>query len=401
MGLDMKTRQKLTEETAKRYCLAKKKEKGRIIDEFVANTGYNRKYAIHILKNSARVKVTNFNNVRRESVQILRRPPRKKRIFTRKYGDDVRKEVVRLWNLSRRLCAKRLVTFIHDNIDYFAKKFSYGQELKEKLRTVSESTIGRMLRGEIAKCAIRGISTTRPAKNLSSLIPVRTHFDWDERKPGFFEVDTVANCGMSTAGEYVCTLTMTDVHSGWTENRALLNKAQRWAKEAIADVKGSLPFPMKGIDSDNGSEFKNLQLLGWCAENGIQFTRSRPYKKNDNCFAEEKNDSVVRNIVGYLRFEGEDARKAMAELYSVYGLIVNYFYPSMKIISKERIDAKVIKKYDRARTPYARLMECGDLDDASKEELRRRKDSLDLISLLEKTEELQDRLFSLAVPWRS
>ena len=316
MGLDMKTRQKLTEETAKRYCLAKKKEKGRIIDEFVANTGYNRKYAIHILKNSARVKVTNFNNVRRESVQILRRPPRKKRIFTRKYGDDVRKEVVRLWNLSRRLCAKRLVTFIHDNIDYFAKKFSYGQELKEKLRTVSESTIGRMLRGEIAKCAIRGISTTRPAKNLSSLIPVRTHFDWDERKPGFFEVDTVANCGMSTAGEYVCTLTMTDVHSGWTENRALLNKAQRWAKEAIADVKGSLPFPMKGIDSDNGSEFKNLQLLGWCAENGIQFTRSRPYKKND---------SVVRNIVGYLRFEGEEARKAMAELYSVYGLIVNYF----------------------------------------------------------------------------
>ena len=166
-------------------------------------------------------------------------------------------------------------------------------------------------------------------------------------------------------------------------------------------MKGSLPFPMKGIDSDNGSEFKNLQLLGWCAENGIQFTRSRPYKKNDNCFAEEKNDSVVRNIVGYLRFEGEDARKAMAELYSVYGLIVNYFYPSMKIISKERIDAKVIKKYDRARTPYARLMECGDLDDASKEELRRRKDSLDLISLLEKTEELQDRLFSLAVPWRS
>ena len=193
----MKTRQKLTEETAKRYCLAKKKEKGRIIDEFVANTGYNRKYAIHILKNSARVKVTNFNNVRRESVQILRRPPRKKRIFTRKYGDDVRKEVVRLWNLSRRLCAKRLVTFIHDNIDYFAKKFSYGQELKEKLRTVSESTIGRMLRGEIAKCAIRGISTTRPAKNLSSLIPVRTHFDWDERKPGFFEVENLIRNGIN------------------------------------------------------------------------------------------------------------------------------------------------------------------------------------------------------------
>lgn len=133
-----------------------------------------------------------------------------------------------------------------------------------------------------------------------------------------------------------------------------------WIREAIADRKENLPFPMRWIDSDNGSEFKNFQLLGWCTENGIQFTRSRSYRKND---------SVVRNIVGYLRFK-EEAREAMAELYAVYGLIVNYFYPSMKILSKECRDAKIIKKYDRARTPYVRLMEYGELDDASKDEFR-------------------------------
>ena len=399
MGLDMRTRQKLTDETARRYCLARKKEKATILDEYCATTGYNRKYAMHVLKNRAYIKTTSFNNVPMQSVQLRARPERKKRAFRKKYGEDVRKEVIRLWNLSMNLCAKRLVTFVRDNIDYFAQKFSYPEELKARLSEVSSSTIGRMLKAEIAKCAIRGISTTRPAKNLSSLIPVRTFFDWDERKPGFFEVDTVANCGISTAGEYISTLTLTDVHSGWTENRALLNKAQRWVKEAVDDVKKRLPFQMKGLDSDNGSEFKNQQLLGWCADNHVEFTRSRPYKKNDNCFVEQKNDSVVRRIVGYYRFEGEEARKVMAELYGVYNKLVNYFFPSMKIISKERIDAKVLKKYDKAKTPYTRLMECPELDDRTKQELARRKSELDLEVLLSETQRLQTKLISMAVPY--
>ena len=223
--------------------------------------------------------------------------------------------------------------------------------------------------------------------------------DWDERKPGFFEVDTVANCGVSTQGQYICTLTLTDVHSGWTENRALLNKAHRWVKEAVADVKEKLPFQMKGIDSDNGSEFKNTQLLQWCKSNEVIFTRSRSHKKNDNCFVEQKNDSVVRRIVGYYRFEGEAARMVMADLYEQYNKLVNFFFPSMKIISKQRVEAKVIKKYDAAKTPYRRLMESSDVSEAVKADLLRRKNSLDLQQLLETTQCLQSKLISMAQPW--
>ena len=398
MGLDMKTRKKLTEETAKRYCTAGKKQKSKIIDEFTATTGYNRKYAIHILKNSARIKTTHFNNKEKKSVQIITRQ-RKKRTYVKYYGDDVKEEVVRLWIFSMFLCAKRLVTFIRDNLDYFADKFAYSNEMKVKLSKISSATIGRMIKSEIPKYSIRGISTTRPAKNLNKLIPIRVYFDWDSLKPGFFEADTVANCGMGTEGQYISTLTLTDVYSGWTENRALLNKAHRWVKEAVGDVKKKLPFQMKGLDSDNGTEFKNTQLLGWCQENHVEFTRSRPYKKNDNCYVEQKNDSVVRRIVGYYRFEGGEARTVMAELYETYNLLVNYFFPSMKIQKKERVDAKVTKKYDEAKTPYTRLLECDSLPEGAKQELRRRKNSLNLETLLKKTQEVQSKLIALAVPW--
>ena len=398
MGLDMKMKKKLSEETAKRYCTANKKHKTKIIDEFVANTGYNRKYAIHILKNSAHIKITHFNNVEKKNVQLITKV-RKKRHYQTYYGQDVQREVIRLWIFSMCLCSKRLVPFIRDNIDYLAHKFGYDETLKRKLSRISSATVGRILKPEIPKHSIRGISTTRPAKNLNKLIPIRTFFDWDERKPGFFEADTVAHCGISTEGQYICTLTLTDVHSGWTENRALLNKAQRWVKEATEDVKIHLPFAIKGIDTDNGSEFKNTQLLHWCQQNHITFTRSRSYKKNDNCFVEQKNDSVVRRIVGYYRFEGERARSVMAELYEHYNKLVNFFFPSMKIISKQRVDAKLIKKYDTAKTPYRRLMESADVTAAEKQQLHKRKNKLDLAVLLEKTQQLQDKLISMALPW--
>ena len=398
MGLDMKTKKKLSEETAKRYCTAAKKQKTKILDEFIATTGYNRKYAIHVLKNSAYVKVTHFNNVARQSVQVITKT-RKKRNYEKYYGQAVQQEVIRLWIFSMYLCAKRLVPFIRDNIDYFAQKFGYDEQLKAKLARISSATVGRLLKPEIPKHSIRGISTTRPAKNLNKLIPIRTFFDWDERKPGFFEIDTVANCGISTQEHYICTLTLTDVHSGWTENRALLNKAHRWVKEAVDDVKQNLPFQMKGIDSDNGSEFKNTQLLQWCKSNEVIFTRSRSHKKNDNCFVEQKNDSVVRRIVGYYRFEGEAARMVMADLYEQYNKLVNFFFPSMKIISKQRVEAKVIKKYDTAKTPYCRLMESSDVSEAVKAELCRRKNGSSLHQLLETTQSLQRKLISMAQPW--
>ncbi|WP_246473274.1 integrase catalytic domain-containing protein [Treponema parvum] len=394
----MKTKQKLTEETAKRYCTANKKYKTKIIDEFIATTGYNQKYAIHILKNTACIKITHFNNVERKSVQIITKV-RKKRHYEKYYGQDAHKEIIHLWIFSMYLCAKRLVPFIRDNIDYLTQKFGYDEQLKRKLNNISSATVSRILKPEIPKHSIRGISTTRPAKNLNKLIPIRTFFNWDQRKLGFFEADTVANCGIRNEGQYICTLTLTDLHSGWTENRALLNKAQRLVKEAVEDVRINFPFAMKGIDIDNGSEFKNTQLLQWCNYNQITFTRSRPYEKNDNCFVEQKNNSVVRRIVGYYRFEGETAHAVMAELYESYSKLVNFFFPSLKIVAKERMDAKLIKKYDAAKTPYRRLMESMNVSPDEKEELLCRKNALDLGDLLEITQRLQSKLISMAVPW--
>lgn len=398
MGLDMETKKLLTQETAKRYVQSEKKEKNKILDEFIATTGYNRKYAITTLNTHAELKITNYNNVRKESATLLKKV-RKKRIYRPFYGNDVQKEIIKLWQFSLYLCSKRLVVFIRDNIEYLGTKFNYSLELKTKLGSISSATIGRILKPEINKALLRGISTTRPATNLNKLIPIRVFFNWDEKKPGFFECDTVAHCGMSSAGEYLSTLTLTDVHSGWTETRALRNKAHRWVKEACEDVKQTIPFDMKGIDSDNGSEFKNTQMVDWCRENTIAFTRSRPYKKNDNCFVEQKNDSVVRRIVGYYRFEGEEACTVLAELYDCYNKLVNYFFPSMKIMSKERVDAKVIKKYDTAKTPYTRLLECTELEESVKVELARRKQSFDLQALLSLTHELQSELITLAKPW--
>ena len=398
MGLDMKTKQKLLEETAKRYCPASKNEKVKILDELTATTGYNRKYAIHTLNRTAKVHTTRFNNVEKAYVKIIKKP-RKKRTYIPYYGEDVRREIIHLWEYSTFLCSKRLVVFIRDNLDYFAQKFSYSPELKTKLATISSATIGRFLKPEIAKYSIRGISTTKPTKNLNRLIPVRTFFDWDERKPGFFETDTVAHCGTSTGGQFINTLTVTDIYSGWTENRALLNKAHRWVKEGLEDIKNTIPFQMNGLHGDNGSEFKNFQVLEWCEKNTIEFSRTRPYKNNDNCFVEQKNDSVVRRVTGYYRFEGEQSRIIMQELYDVYNTLVNYFFPSMKILSKERVDKKIIKKYDVAKTPYSRLLESPDVSEKEKEILKARKQCLNLSELLSKTQELQNKLVATAVPW--
>ncbi len=165
---------------------------------------------------------------------------------------------------------------------------------------------------------------TQKGSLFKNQIPVRTFFSWDERKPGYFELDRVAHCGSNLSGEFCWTLTVTDVYSGWTEERPLLNNAQRWVKEAVEDVKETLPFPMRGVDSDNGGEFINHQLFLWCKKEEIQFTRGRPYRKNDNCFVEQKNGDRVRKTVGYFRYDTEAEYEALKEVYHYLNLFTNY-----------------------------------------------------------------------------
>ena len=239
---------------------------------------------------------------------------------------------------------------------------------------------------------------------MKSQIPVRVCFNRDERKPGFFEIDTLSHCGSNASGQFCQTLTITDVGSGWTEVRALLNNAHRWVKEQIAYTKENLPFPMLGIDSDNGSEFINHQLLDWCVTNKIKFTRSRPYRKNDNCLrhkcrVEQKNFDVVRKTVGYSRFEGEKTQKALADVYRYLNPLLNYWYPTMRLIAKEKLPSGKYKKiYDKdPKPPFQRLLESPYISDECKAELHRRASLLNPIQLKQQMDIARERLFKLSV----
>lgn len=265
--------------------------------------------------------------------------------------------------------------FIRINLDYLALKDYFGitPEIKAKFAKISSVTIDRKLRAVRERTKLKGISTTRYTSNLNKLIPIRVFFDLNERKPGFFCGDTVAIAEKTIPDKFISTFTMTDIGSGWTELRALLNKAQKWVKDSLSELKAEVPFHLLGFHSDNGDEFKNYAVYEWCRTNGVEFTRSRPYKKNDNCFAEQKNFSEVRALVGYGCYEGEETLAVMKELYKNWCLLINYFYPCLRLKSKDRVNAKVVKRYEEAKTPFQRLIESPDVSEDSKQALRKRK----------------------------
>lgn len=398
MGLTMKERNSVTKEIVERYKNVSKNEKKKILDEYISLTGFHRKYAISKLNSCIKRKTYVFNNKTMSSckVEITKK---KKRTYTPKYDETFTITLIAIWNYFDYMCGQRLVPFIKENITELAKvkAFRITDVIKEKLLTISSATVNRLLTKHRRKNKLHGISTTKAGRDLNKLIPIRVFFDWDERIPGFFEIDTVSHDGGNTSGEHIYSLTVTDVSVGWTEIRPLLNKAQRWVKEGIDDIKNCLPYKMLGIDSDNGSEFKNYQLYKWCEDNGITFTRSRSYKKNDNCFVEQKNNSVVRHLVGYYRYEGEDTLKALQILYKSWSLLVNYFYPSMKILEKERKDARIYKKYDIAKTPYKRCLESDKLSDEEKQKLIKIKEELNIIELKKTVEQALNNVLKYVV----
>ena len=382
MGLNMKERDSVTKEIANRYKNARKKEKETILNEYISLTGFNRKYAITKINSCIKRKTYFFNNKTMNSCKV-EVPKRKKRKYILKYDKTFQISLIAIWSFFDYMCGQRLVPFIKENITELIKErsFKITDVIKEKLLTISSATVNRLLKEPRKKNKLHGISTTKAGKGLNQLIPIRVFFDWDERVPGFFEIDTVSHDGGNASGEHIYTVTATDVSVGWTEIRPVLNKAQRWVKESIEDIKNNLPYKMLGIDSDNGSEFKNYQLYKWCEDNEITFTRGRSYKKNDNCFVEQKNNSVVRHLVGYYRYEGQEALETLEKLYKLWCLLVNYFYPSMKILEKERKDARVYKKYDDAKTPYKRCLESDRLSDEEKQKLIKIKEGLNIIEL--------------------
>jgi len=365
----MQEKKALTQVTAKRYQQAEKKDKSRILDELVKNTGYNRKYALHILANWGKIKTVYLNGERIKLKACSKKRQRgggRKPIYTEEFIAVLRGIWIFFWYR----CGKILAPFMRAQIKWIAQRFPMTPHIRELLLKVSPATIDRCLRADKKKLALKGKCGTKPGKLLKKQIPVRTYYADADKKPGFFEIDTVHHCGTSETGDFCLTLNATDVFSGWIEIRPTLNKANKWVFEALEDIHGSLPFPLLGLDSDNGSEFINAAFLKWCQKEHIQFTRTRAYRKNDNCFVEQKNNSCVRNFVGYDRFSDFAHRDALAAVYRSLCPLLNYFIPTIKLLSKTRVGSKIKKVYDKnVLSPYQRLLASPDLSSAVKDKL--------------------------------
>jgi hypothetical protein len=296
-------------------------------------------------------------------------------------------------------CGKRLAAGMNDILDALIKfgEISCTEEVEQKLRTISASTIDRLLVNDREKMKLRGISTTKPGTLLKNNIPLRLGTEWDDAIPGYVEIDLVAHCGASTAGEYINTLDVTDICTCWTEPIAVINKAQKHVFEGLMIVEGRQPFPYLGIDSDNGSEFINAHLYRYCRDGRICFTRSRPYKKNDNCYVEQKNWSIVRRNIGYARYEGKEALGLLNEYYALLRLHVNFFLPSTKLASKRRDGAHISKKYDTPTTPYRRVLASEYIPDDVKRQLAKTCLSLNPAALIREMKRIHKELYKLSM----
>jgi len=263
-----------------------------------------------------------------------------------------------IWEICGQICSKRLQPFLPEAIKALerCKEINITKDTQELLLTISSASIDRCLR-PVRIQSPHGLRTTKPGSLLKNMIPVRTFTEWDQERPGFLEIDLVAHCGSTTEGQFLNTLTCTDICTGRTDVTALLHRSQEAVSEAIHLMRQRLPFPLLGIDSDNGSEFINDLLYRYCLDEKITFTRSRPYQKNDQAHVEQKNWSVVRHTVGYDRWETDQEFAVLENIYTDLRLYINFFQPSFKLIAKERIGNQTIKRYDTAKTPYQRVLE--------------------------------------------
>ena len=371
----MGARRELVAAVAERYRQSGRVERGRILDELTAVTGWHRKHAIRALAGST-------------LEPRSRCGPR--RLYTEPVGDAL----IALWEASDRICGKRLKAMIPALLP--ALEHHGRLKLAERDRAlvlgISAATIDRML-AEV-RMAARGGRRRRAgfSSAVRREVPVRTFNDWNDPPPGFCEVDLVAHGGMSVTGAFIQTLTMVDVATGWTECFPLLVREGTLVVQAIKRAGALFPWPIRGLDFDNDSAFMNAIVVPWCKAQGIEVTRSRAYKKNDQAFVEQKNGAIVRRLVGYGRFEGVEAARGLSRLFAASRLYTNVFQPSFKLREKWREGARIIKRYYAPVPPCDRALAHPALDDRVKRQLRILRQQLDPVVLLAEVRAAQNQL---------
>ena len=372
------TKREYLERIRLRYRRAGKRHKSKILDEFCAVCGYNRKYAIGLLAERAR-------------------GPRKKPGPRRRYGPELDSILRQLWLACEQICGKRLRQAIPLWLPYYERhQGALDPAVRQQLLSISASSLDRRLRPIRARYPRGKRCGTKPGSLLKQHIPVRTH-NWDVTQPGFVEADTVAHCGGSMEGSFVWSLTFTDIFSGWTLNRAVWNKGARDVVRQIKELERRLPFPLLGFDSDNGSEFLNWHLYRLLQQRKqpVGWTRAREYRKNDNAHVEQKNWTHVRQLLGYDRIDKPEAVAAIDDLYDSWCDLQNFFMPSIKLLSKQREGSKIHRRYERPTTPYQRLLASPAVPPGQRARLQAHFQGLDPFQLKQDIERKLRRVFPL------
>lgn len=371
-------RAELANAIRRRYRSARAKQKRKILDEFVAATGYHEKSAIRVLNSQVTTK------------------PRSRRNRASIYDEAARATLIVLWEASDRVCGKRLKALLPILLPALERNghLRLNEILRSKVLAMSAATIDRLLREP--RNASRSKKRRRVEPEPRRRVRLRTFADWNEPPPGSMEMDLVAHCGEVNRGSYISSLVVTDVASGWTEAAPLVVREGGLVVETLERIRMGLPFALRALDVDNGSEFVNENLIEYCLSRGIELTRSRPYRKNDQAWIEQKNGAVVRKLLGYRRFEGIAAAKAITRLYGASRLFVNFFQPSFKLAEKHRDGAQVSKRYHPPQTPCERLLQCSGMPEAAKSKLHEVAGRLDPLKLLEEIRAVQAHLMALA-----
>lgn len=376
--MNMSSRKQYLKVLMSQYLKTDRRGKGLLLDQYCTNTGQNRKYVIRKIR----------------GLLFKEKPPRKKRVAH--YGAEVRRALLWFWKLFDYPCGQRLVPLLRTEFDRLLRRghLQVSQRTAAKLKRISSATIDRLLRDDKMKWRLARSRYPKKSPLIYKAIPLKLT-DWDTTRVGFIEMDLVFHCGSSTEGDHIHTLSTTEIASGWWEGEAVMGRSQIRVFEALQSIRKRSPFAWRGIDSDNDSAFLNAHLLKYSQQEGLQFTRSRPMRKNDNAYIEQKNYTHVRRPLGYLRYDTQEELRIINDLYrNELRLFKNFFQPMMKLKRKDRLNGRLRRVYEEAKTPYQRLLDSGQLSRAQKDKLKTLYSQLDPVQIKKALDDKLETLYT-------